>query len=884
MATVSYSWRTVVNSFLVNTRTELTGDQANPAITALQDGSGYFTAWDQPTNDFVDGSVIGSDGTLLNPEYQLNSTFTNDQYDPSIATLSDGRMVVTYTDTSSGDSEIRARLFSPDGAAIDLDFVAIDHVIFDILDSDVAALANGGFVITYTIPFNGAGDNEILGRIIDSDGTLHNAFIVDADFNNANSSQVVGLANGNFVMVWQKEPAAGGDSETRYQIRDAGGNLITPFGGTLIDADGSINEDIQVVALQDGGFAVAYTDNGWDIDGTEITLRIYNEDGSVRVDNTLVNEATDSDQSNPTLTLLSNGYIVVGWNNGIELNYQAFDPQGNKIADNHIAVESTVVAAEITGLAGGLLANVRSSTDADSDGNAIRSSVDALIRRTFGNDASESLKGDSLSDLMFGLGGKDTLSGGEGDDTLEGGLGNDRLNGGSGFDTAQYRQATAAVKIDLTLAGGVQNTGSAGTDTFISIEGIEGGKSNDTLKGNALANRILGGDGDDVIDGRSGNDTLVGGDGVDTASYAESKSRVTVSLDVASAQNTGGAGIDTLAEFERLIGSNFNDVLTGNAVDNLLRGGSGADKLSGGDGNDTFDGGAGNDTMDGAAGSDWATYAAAALGVKVNLNIATAQNTGGGGIDTLVSIENLIGTKANDRFTGNGSDNELRGGAGNDTLVGGDGADIIDGGAGNDIMNGGGGIDLASYASAGSAVKVNLAVTGAQNTLDGGTDTLTSFENLTGSKFNDHLTGTSGANLITGGGGQDTMNGGSGDDTLVGGAGADQLKGGGGSDTFVYLSLSDSGSALSLRDLITDFGTGDKIDLSAIDADGTPDDGDQAFVIDNTPDGGGDISITVDDANNRTIIRLFVDGDATADAVIMLSGDHSALTAGDFVL
>jgi len=76
---------------------------------------------------------------------------------------------------------------------------------------------------------------------------------------------------------------------------------------------------------------------------------------------------------------------------------------------------------------------------------------------------------------------------------------------------------------------------------------------------------------------------------------------------------------------------------------------------------------------------------------------------------------------------------------------------------------------------------------------------------------------------------------------------------------------------------------GDKIDLSAIDAD-IISGGDQAFVLDNTPDGAGDLSITINEANNRTIIRLFVDNDATADAVIMLSGDHSALTEADFVL
>ena len=64
---------------------------------------------------------------------------------------------------------------------------------------------------------------------------------------------------------------------------------------------------------------------------------------------------------------------------------------------------------------------------------------------------------------------------------------------------------------------------------------------------------------------------------------------------------------------------------------------------------------------------------------------------------------------------------------------------------------GGSGIDTVSYANAtagtnGQGVTVNLGLTSAQNTIRAGTDTLSGFENLTGSQFNDTLTGTSGNN------------------------------------------------------------------------------------------------------------------------------------------
>jgi Ca2+-binding RTX toxin-like protein len=984
MATVEYEWDDFVGGFtILSTNTELPGDQTNPVLTALRDGSGFFTAWDQPGFELVDGLIVGAGNRPLTPEFLLNQTTTDDQFNPSLATLNNGNVVVTYTDLSGGDADIRARLFTSAGEPIGQELDPIDTNKAD-TDSDVAALADGGFVVTWTRDFNGAGDNDLHAQLYNSDGTKRgNVITVDSNASlNTNSSQVTGLANGNLVVAWEQEPAAGGDTEVAFRIFDSTGSPVgdSIAGSTLIDTGGSINEDIHIVALQDGGFAVAYADNGWNggANGTDITFKIYDSDGTPRtnffsqVNGPGNNGQTDGDQTNPTLAVLSNGYIVVGWMNGTEITYQAYDPDGNPIGKNNVGIGGTVEGA-IAGLSDGLLAAVVQCFSAgDGAGNSILTANSALIRTTTGDSANETLKGDSLRDRIFGLGGKDTLLGGAGDDRLDGGNGNDKLNGGSAFDVAVYTAATAGVRVDLALTG-AQNTGGAGTDTLISIESLEGSNFNDTLKGNAKANSIQGRGGDDVIDGGGGNDTINGGGSNDTASYASAVSGVKVSLSLDGiAQNTGGAGIDTLFVFNRLIGSAFNDVLTGNVGQNTLKSAAGSDRLIGGDGNDVLDGGAGKDILDGGAALDWATYATAGSGVTVNLGLATFQNTGGGGIDKLTDVENITGSKFSDHLTGSSAGNSIVGGGGSDTLNGGGGADTLEGGAGNDVMNGGAGIDLATYALAGSAVKVSLAIAGAQNTLGAGTDSLSNVENLTGSKFNDTLTGNSGdnillggaghdtlnggggadtleggngndvmnggagidlvtyglagsavtvsllvagaqntlgygtdklsgienligsdfgdtltgnggANLLAGGNGNDTLSGGGGDDTLVGGFGTDQLTGGAGSDTFQYFLLFESSGSLLFSDLITDFAAGDKIDLSAIDADsGTA--GNQAFVIDNTPDGAGDLSFVFEAGDNRTLVSLFVDNDANPDAVIILSGDHSTLTAADFIL
>ena len=186
---------------------------------------------------------------------------------------------------------------------------------------------------------------------------------------------------------------------------------------------------------------------------------------------------------------------------------------------------------------------------------------------------------------------------------------------------------------------------------------------------------------------------------------------------------------------------------------------AGADTINGLAGNDVISGLGGADWMDGGAGIDTASYAASTSGVTVSLMTGTGSGGDAEG-DTLTNIENLTGSNFDDTLEGNAGNNKLVGGLGTDTV---------------------------SYANAASGangvgVTVNLSLTSAQNTITAGTDTLSGFENLTGSQFNDTLTGTTAANVLTGLGGNDMLNG---------GAGADRMLGGTGNDTYVVDNVGD---------------------------------------------------------------------------------------------
>ncbi|WP_417697364.1 retention module-containing protein [Pseudomonas sp.] len=161
--------------------------------------------------------------------------------------------------------------------------------------------------------------------------------------------------------------------------------------------------------------------------------------------------------------------------------------------------------------------------------------------------------------------------------------------------------------VGISYQAGHTLTGTTGDDVLIAGEGdniLNAGDGNDILSAGSGNNALHGEAGNDLLYSGAGNDLLDGGTGNDTASYAHASAGVTVNLGLLAAQNTVGAGIDTLAGIENLVGSNFNDTLTGDGASNRINGGLGDDVLNGGGGDDVLIGGLGNNTLTGGSGVD----------------------------------------------------------------------------------------------------------------------------------------------------------------------------------------------------------------------------------------------------------------------------------------
>lgn len=159
--------------------------------------------------------------------------------------------------------------------------------------------------------------------------------------------------------------------------------------------------------------------------------------------------------------------------------------------------------------------------------------------------------------------------------------------------------------LTISYQEGCTLLGTIGDDVLLGghqDDSLHGGDGNDVLSGGAGDNILYGDNGNDLLFSGPGNDVLDGGAGNNTVSYELASSGVTVSTAQTDPQDTGGAGVDTLIDIQNLIGSNFDDHLTGDYEANLINGGLGNDVLIGGLGNDTLTGGGGSDTFKWLAG------------------------------------------------------------------------------------------------------------------------------------------------------------------------------------------------------------------------------------------------------------------------------------------
>jgi Ca2+-binding RTX toxin-like protein len=546
-------------------------NQYQPAITALADGR-FVATWADTSGTLADtwggaihGQIFAADGSKIGPEFLVNDGSTSDEYAPVITALSDGRFIAGWIRESGGNTSTVARIFNKDGTPFAGDFKIHDGAVL----GSVAALANDRFVVTWTSV--GAGDIHAQIYLPDQ-GKFGSQFTVNTQTAGQQSeSSAVTVSNDRFVVTWTSVDA--GIERIHGQMFTHAGAKV---GNEFIVSSQGIAGDSRVSALDNGRFVVSWEHvNG---DGTsDIHGQVFNADGTKSGGAFLVNTTTGGDQFAPAIAGLDDGRFVVAWADG-DIHAQVFNAEGTKSGAEFLV--NTNVAEQtdpsITVIADGRFVVAWTESGNGADLRAQIFDPREIGITVTGTDGNDHFVGTAFNDVMKGGGAADRLYGNGGDDFLMGGEGGDKLYGGAGNDTASYVHSTSAVHVDLGT--NFNSGGEAQNDTLVGVENLIGSDFADTLTGNG---------GDNILEGGAGADVLIGGGGIDTASYRTSTTWVNANLHTGLGSHGDAQGDILSSTIENLIGSDHGDLLTGNAGANVIEGGLGNDGIYGQGGDDT---------------------------------------------------------------------------------------------------------------------------------------------------------------------------------------------------------------------------------------------------------------------------------------------------------
>ena len=207
--------------------TDLSGDKQQPAIIGTSDG-GYTVSWqgwrsiDGGWGIFAQRYDEANTGGVV---FEVNELSGGNQQAPSISELSSGDFVVTWhsygvnDDDASGEG-VYGRLFDSQGDVLGEKFLVNTHTNGSQYNSSVAALADGGFVVTWQSSQDGS-ENGIFGQRFDQAGAkVDDEFRVnDVTSNNQFDSKVVAMPDGGWMVVYVSYNHPDGEYDSIFSNR-----------------------------------------------------------------------------------------------------------------------------------------------------------------------------------------------------------------------------------------------------------------------------------------------------------------------------------------------------------------------------------------------------------------------------------------------------------------------------------------------------------------------------------------------------------------------------------------------------------------------------------------------------------------------------------------
>jgi len=301
----------VGSEFQVNTT--FSGQQYSPAVAVAPDGS-FLIAWEGPGVSIdIFAQRFTKNGVKIGSEFLLNTTVTGNQRYPEIQYYPDGTFVAGFVDAAQTvlqrfDEEARA--FGPE--------TRISSVSGDVIMDGLCVRPDNSILMVWTT------SGDVYGQIFDANLQPQASQTKINTYTTGTQEYAVGRVDGsgNFIITWESDGQDGSGMGIYGRRFDNNFNALS--GEFAITTNTTNNQFEPQVAIEPGGrFIIAWSDNnnrdggGGSPDlagpGCSLWMREYNANGNPVGSETMINQSVTGYQGYPVIDMNASGRFVISW-------------------------------------------------------------------------------------------------------------------------------------------------------------------------------------------------------------------------------------------------------------------------------------------------------------------------------------------------------------------------------------------------------------------------------------------------------------------------------------------------------------------------------------------------------------------------------------------
>ena len=327
-----------------------TNDQENPRVAMLKNGGAVFV-WQGGLKGYqhIFARFLTPTNTFLTTTDLVVSTFTNNfQINPAVATLNNSNVVVVWGSfdqvNSNSLQDVYCKILSPTGQTISNLFLVNVFTNFNQRTPAVAALKNGGFVVTWvseqernlaavSSTSNSAAVEDAMAPSVDIYARLYASngapasgeILVNTDSNPCANPAVAAASDGSFMVAW--------GAHDMVNLTNSWDIYARPFsstgaGGVTLRVNSHLSGDQYAprVSAIGSDYMIVWTSLGQDGSREGVFGQFVHEDGTPVSGEFQVNTTTISRQMQPVVTSDGVNQFLVAWTSytGAPNNFDLF--------------------------------------------------------------------------------------------------------------------------------------------------------------------------------------------------------------------------------------------------------------------------------------------------------------------------------------------------------------------------------------------------------------------------------------------------------------------------------------------------------------------------------------------------------------------------------